>query len=216
MAFAKIYAVDDIDITLLKSEPPSLLILARGRTTSSGWRDPQLVQHIYITPPADGVLDLDFIAQAPNPGGIVLPVLSSIAAETQIDDIDVANYWGKGLPLTGIRVISVSNEKTAVFADPREMHPLRDAAAAKADNLVPVAAAATPSFEADIRPLFRRRDVSAMRSVAGWRLDNYDDVKANAAAILSRLEDGTMPCDGAWPAPDIELFQTWMNAGMAA
>jgi len=44
----------------------------------------------------------------------------------------------------------------------------------------------------------------------------YDDVKANAEGILARLRDGSMPCDGAWPADRIEVFERWSASGMAA
>ncbi len=39
---------------------------------------------------------------------------------------------------------------------------------------------------------------------------SYDDVKANAALILERVQDGTMPCDEAWSEDKIELFRTWI------
>jgi hypothetical protein len=31
----------------------------------------------------------------------------------------------------------------------------------------------------------------------------------HADAILARLQAGTMPCDGAWPESQVELFQRW-------
>jgi hypothetical protein len=42
---------------------------------------------------------------------------------------------------------------------------------------------------------------------------SYDDVSQNADAILGRLRNGSMPCDGAWPDGQIELFQRWIDAG---
>ena len=42
---------------------------------------------------------------------------------------------------------------------------------------------------------------------------NIDDVRANAEAIYARLADGTMPCDGTWPAEDVERFRTWIDHG---
>ena len=39
------------------------------------------------------------------------------------------------------------------------------------------------------------------------------DVHAHAAGILERLHDGTMPCDGAWPAGKVEVFQRWTESG---
>jgi len=51
-----------------------------------------------------------------------------------------------------------------------------------------------------------------------WAFDlwSYDDVAANNDAILGRLKNGSMPCDGAWPPEQVELFQTWVDAGTPA
>ena len=67
------------------------------------------------------------------------------------------------------------------------------------------------SFAADIRPLFREDDRASMDFA--FDLWSYDDVKANAALILERVEDGTMPCDDAWPEEKIESFRGWIAAG---
>jgi len=51
-----------------------------------------------------------------------------------------------------------------------------------------------------------------------WAFDlsSYDGVKENAEDIYSRLANGTMPCDGAWPADRVGLFRTWIDAGTPA
>ena len=49
----------------------------------------------------------------------------------------------------------------------------------------------------------------------GLDLSSYEDVKAQAGAIYARLEDGSMPCDDAWPEEQVELFKQWMDEGMA-
>jgi hypothetical protein len=68
----------------------------------------------------------------------------------------------------------------------------------------------TPGFEQHIKPLFRQRDRDSMRSsVDLWSLD---DVSTHADAILHRLEAGTMPCDGAWPAERVAVFRRWIDA----
>lgn len=72
-------------------------------------------------------------------------------------------------------------------------------------------AAATPSFDADIRPLFRDRDRSSMTFL--FDLWSYDDVRANADDIVAALDAGEMPCDGAWPSDRVELFRRWMAGG---
>jgi Ferritin-like len=71
-----------------------------------------------------------------------------------------------------------------------------------------------PSFESDIKPLFRPFDRNSMRFL--FDLSSYDDVRANSDRILARLENGSMPCDGAWPASDIEQFRAWIAAGFPA
>jgi hypothetical protein len=42
-----------------------------------------------------------------------------------------------------------------------------------------------------------------------------EGVKENAQAILQRLRAGTMPCDGPWPEHQTDLFEQWINEGMA-
>jgi hypothetical protein len=68
------------------------------------------------------------------------------------------------------------------------------------------------SFEEDIKPLFRAMDHESM----AWAFDlaSYDEVNENAMAILERLRDGSMPCDGEWPEEQVERFQRWTETGM--
>jgi hypothetical protein len=70
------------------------------------------------------------------------------------------------------------------------------------------------SFDQDIKPLFREHDRDAMK----WAFDlwSYDDVVANDDAILGKLKDGSMPCDGAWPDEQVAVFQRWIEAGTRA
>jgi hypothetical protein len=67
------------------------------------------------------------------------------------------------------------------------------------------------AYEQDIRPLFRDRDIQSMSFA--FDLSSYDDVRANAEAIYERLAAGSMPCDGRWPAEDVERFRTWIDNG---
>lgn len=69
-------------------------------------------------------------------------------------------------------------------------------------------------FEQDIKPLFREGDRNAMRFAFDlWALD---DVSTHADSILDRLEAGTMPCDGAWPAERVAIFRQWIEGGKPA
>ena len=68
-------------------------------------------------------------------------------------------------------------------------------------------------FERNIKPLFRPDDRDSMN----WAFDlwSYTDVKTHATAIVQRLRDGSMPCDGAWSAEKVNVFQRWIDSGMA-
>ena len=67
------------------------------------------------------------------------------------------------------------------------------------------------SFAQDIKPLFRERDRESM--TFAFDLWDVDDVRTHADAILSRLRQGTMPCDGGWSSDQVELFGRWIAAG---
>jgi hypothetical protein len=81
-----------------------LYVVASGTVPTSGWSNGQLSPRIYVTPPADGIWDFDFVAEEPH--GIVLPVLSPISGS----HIGTAPGW-----LSGVRVIAASNN---VVKDP--------------------------------------------------------------------------------------------------
>lgn len=67
------------------------------------------------------------------------------------------------------------------------------------------------SFAVDIKPLFRDKDVQSMRFM--FHLDKYEDVSKHADHILARLRAGEMPCDGAWPAEQVDMFDRWVSGG---
>ena len=68
-------------------------------------------------------------------------------------------------------------------------------------------------FEQDIKPLVRAKDRDAMRGA--FDLWSHADVVTHSGAIADRLEAGTMPCDGAWPKQQVELFRRWLQEGAA-
>jgi hypothetical protein len=69
-------------------------------------------------------------------------------------------------------------------------------------------------FERDIKPLLRAKDRDSM--MAAFDLFDYDDVVDNADAIVGTLRSGQMPCDGAWPAAQVDKLQQWIDAGKPA
>ena len=70
------------------------------------------------------------------------------------------------------------------------------------------------SFERDIKPLFRAKDRDSM--LRAFDLFDYDDVVENADAIAGSLRNGQMPCDGAWPAGQVDTLLQWIDQGKPA
>ena len=70
------------------------------------------------------------------------------------------------------------------------------------------------SFEQHIKPLFRPMDRQSMKFV--FDLWSHADASRHADAILHRLRQGSMPCDGPWPAEKVDAFERWVQAGKPA
>ncbi len=70
------------------------------------------------------------------------------------------------------------------------------------------------SFAADIRPLFREKDIRAMKPM-GIDLSSYEDVKKHAQDIDARLSAREMPCDGSWSDSHLRKLKEWIQSGMA-
>jgi CDGSH-type Zn-finger protein/truncated hemoglobin YjbI len=86
------------------------------------------------------------------------------------------------------------------------------AAPAKTDQTIEPAALGpdeTPRFDDHIRPLFREMDRKSMRFA--FDLWSEAELRLHGQAILDRLKAGTMPCDGAWSANKIAVFQRWFD-----
>ncbi len=104
-----VYQVDNVDLFILKTQPPSLHITAFGETRSSGWTSPQLAPRLPLVPPADGIWDFDFIAMPPASGTIVTPALAPITADV---------LWPSMPPdARGVRVHAATNSVEALLVD---------------------------------------------------------------------------------------------------
>ena len=90
------------------------------------------------------------------------------------------------------------------------------ALAAKADEPAPTFPRADEpiTFAGHVRHFFRPVDRQSM--LFAFDLWSHDDVARHAAEILTRLESGTMPCDGAWPTDRVDAFRRWIDAGTPA
>lgn len=70
------------------------------------------------------------------------------------------------------------------------------------------------TFAKHVKGLFRERDRKSMQFA--FDLASHADVSKHASAILERVRNGTMPCDGAWPAEKVDVFARWVAAGKPA
>ena len=69
-------------------------------------------------------------------------------------------------------------------------------------------------YDKHIKALFRAQDRRSMSFA--FDLWSFDDVREHADAILARLRNGSMPCDGAWPPEQIDVFARWVETGASA
>ena len=74
--------------------------------------------------------------------------------------------------------------------------------------------ATAPSFENDIKPLFRESDRAAMLGL--FDLWSFDDVTSNASRILDAVSAGSMPCDLRWSSERADLLRRWIDCGTPA
>jgi hypothetical protein len=73
--------------------------------------------------------------------------------------------------------------------------------------------ATAPSFENDIKQLFRESDRAAMLSL--FDLWSFADVTSNAGRILAAVSAGSMPCDLQWSSEKVDLLTRWIDSGTA-
>ncbi|MFZ1321422.1 MAG: hypothetical protein WAT71_07685 [Ignavibacteria bacterium] len=93
----KIYKIISIELNILKTKPPTLEILANGKTNTSGWSNPELVARQYKKEPDDGIYDYDFVAKKPE----------DISADV-ITPIDIKEITRR-IPQIGVRIHAESN-----------------------------------------------------------------------------------------------------------
>jgi hypothetical protein len=109
MSTVKISKIDSVTITLIKTNPPSLLIVANGHTNTGGYKNVRLEPVVYIMPPADGIWEFNMVADAPT--GIVNQLVTPVAAQYE---------WEK-FPqgVRGVKVSGAANSKTALLGGPK-------------------------------------------------------------------------------------------------
>ncbi|HEY5733233.1 MAG TPA: hypothetical protein VIU36_00570 [Gammaproteobacteria bacterium] len=78
--------IDDAYYSITQTNPPQLHVVARGYVSSGGWGFPKLVPYLRQQPPAQGVLEFDFIATPPSSGRMVIKGNTPIGANNLLHD----------------------------------------------------------------------------------------------------------------------------------
>ena len=101
--------VTDVSISILEKEPPILVVQASGNVPTGGWTNPGLSRVVYVTEPADGIQDYEFMATPPS--GMATDMITPVHAT---DSWDNPPDW-----LKGVRVKAASNsiEEAVLLAD---------------------------------------------------------------------------------------------------
>ena len=66
MTKKKVLEVQNVKLSILESFPLQLSITALGTVPTPGWKDAELIPHVYIQPPPDGIYGYDFVAEPPD------------------------------------------------------------------------------------------------------------------------------------------------------
>ena len=106
---SRVYSVDAAHVEsliVIPENPPAIAVSANGWVPTTGWFRPELSPWMYIKPPDDGILDLDFVAEAPS--GIVLQVFSKIA---------IAKSFSIPSWVRGVRIHTSTNKVEAMLGD---------------------------------------------------------------------------------------------------
>jgi len=102
-----ILEVQNVKLTIYKTNPPTLHILAEGVVPTPGYKNPTLIPYVYVQFPPDGIWDFSFVADQPD--GPVQQVLSPICA--------TYNWEGYPEKLKGVRIHSSTNSVEALIDD---------------------------------------------------------------------------------------------------
>ncbi len=128
---SKVLRVLDIELSIEKSNPPSLVIKAKGEVQTGGWTKGHLSPYVYIVPPADGIYEFDFLADAPE--GIVTQGLSKIESKPFI-------WKDFSADLVGVKVYASQNSRTKQLSreskvtDPKSVQKLEKVTAEELQN----------------------------------------------------------------------------------
>ena len=123
---------------------------------------------------------------------------NSQSAAHPVPNMPVPHWWWVCHATPAARVSALAN-------------PAEEESASEPAEVVLPGADEAVGYAAHIKDLFRAKDRNSMRFA--FDLWSYADASTHAEAILERLSNGSMPCDGAWPKEQVAVFRRWAEAG---
>jgi hypothetical protein len=107
MSQRKVLEVKDVELSILRGNPPRLNIIAHGTVPTPGWTEAELSAYVYVTPPPDGIYDFDFVAKPSEK--MAVQVIAPIVGAHIIENIPSG--------LRGVRVHAASNIKEVLLGE---------------------------------------------------------------------------------------------------
>lgn len=104
----QVLSILTLDVNSYKMQPPLLVINSSAEMSHDGHLRAFLIQRVYVTPPADGIWEFDFVAEYPD-GAVFADVLTIAIADP---------FSWKDFPdeVKGVRVHGSLNDKTALLS----------------------------------------------------------------------------------------------------
>jgi hypothetical protein len=102
----KVLSVSQVELSVLESNPPILVVRVTGEVPTPGWTQFALARRVPIVPPADGIYEADAYGEPPS------------GAEPEVvTAFTFADQW-KDFPsdLKGVRIWSATNDVTSALA----------------------------------------------------------------------------------------------------
>ncbi|MBE7369880.1 hypothetical protein [Ramlibacter pallidus] len=112
--YVKVPKVKQVGVAWTKMLPPGLLVTATAHVTQVGWSNIQLVPRIYITPPADGIWDMDLVGELPD-----IIVMMYRPADIPARPLHIPNVprWVQGVRVHASLNSMTSGERDAEFEE---------------------------------------------------------------------------------------------------
>ena len=96
---SKIYRVESVSLSFDRMLPTRMVVKAKGITSTPDWSGAKLIPYVYVSPPADGIQECDFVASPPTDP--VPAVLTPVDAAAHIEAVP---EW-----VVGVRVYAAAN-----------------------------------------------------------------------------------------------------------